>query len=396
MHTSSAARQFVTYPALVTLLIVGVPALAAAQEPAKPAAATAQTPGTSVPVLTEAKRREINQTAERLTSETFVEVLRRAEAGDVEAQVLAGIALKDGKVVPKDVDRAVHWTRMAAAKGHPMAQNVLGNLYRDGLGMPQDSQQAVEWYTKAAAQGYAQAQANLGWAHFDGQGVPPNPVEGVRLFRLAAEQGNVDGQTALGHAYATGKGVDKNEREAVVWWRQAAEQGDPMSQFDVAVAYRNGEGVRKDKAEAERWFKKSSEQGNAIGSYHYGLLYLETPGPGRLDPIATRVGVDSLKLSAEQGYPVAAFVIGEIFSGRMFKYHVETDNLEACTWYVIASSLDKQGGWAEWQPQAVAAMRKDLPARIEKTRKSLGPAQHAECERRASDWTVAHPRQRQD
>jgi hypothetical protein len=36
------------------------------------------------------------------------------------------------------------------------------------------------------------------------------------------------------------------------------------------------------------------------------------------------VGVDSLKLSAEQGYSVAAFVVGEIFSGRMFKYHVET------------------------------------------------------------------------
>ena len=360
------------------------------------AAAAPQTPGTSAPAVTEGRRREILQAAASLTSETFADVLRRAEAGDVEAQVLAGIALEEGKVVPKDIDGAVRWVRTAAEKGHPMAQNILGNLYRDASGMPQDAQKALEWYTKAAAQGYAQGQSNLGAAHFDGFGGPANPVEAVRLFRLAAEQDNLDGQSCLGLAYALGKGVKKNLSEAAVWFRKAAEGGDPQAQFGLALAYLSGEGVPKDKREAEKWFKKSSEQGLAVGSFRYGFLYLEKPGPGRLDPVATSVGVDSLKLSAEQGYPVAAFVVGEIFSGRMFKYHVETDNLEACTWYVIASSLDKQGRWAKLQPEAVAAMRKDLPGRIEKARKSLGATQYAECERRASDWMTAHPQQRPD
>ena len=285
---------------------------------------------------------------------------------------------------------------MAAEKSHPMAQNMLGNLYRDGLGMPEDPQQAVEWYTKAAAQGYGQAQTALGVAYYSGLGVPANPVEAVRLFRLAAEQGNLYGQRCLGLAYLLGRGVKKDLSEAVVWFRKAAEGGYPDAQCDLALAYLRGEGVAKDQREAEKWFKKASEQGDAFGSFRYGWLYLEKPGPGRLDPIATRVGVDSLKLSAEQGYSVAAFVVGEIFSGRMFKYHVETDNLEACSWYVIASSLDRQDPWAEGQPAAVAAMRKDLPGRIAKTRKSLGATEYAECERRASDWITAHPQQRQD
>jgi hypothetical protein len=309
---------------------------------------------------------------------------------------LAGIALKDGKVVPKDVDRALYWTRMAAEKSHPMAQNILGNLYRDGLGMPEDSQKAVEWYTKAAAQGYAQGQSNLGVAYFNGQGVPVNPVEAVRLFRLAAEQDNLSGQFCLGLAYALGKGVKKNLSEAAAWYRKAAEGGDPGAQINLGWAYLHGEGVPKDKREAEKWFKKASEQGDAFGSFHYGWLYLEKPGPGRLDPIATHVGVDSLKLSAGQGYPVAAFVLGEVSSGKLFPYHVETDNLEACTWYVIASSLDKQGHWGGAQPTAIAAMRKDLPGRIDKVRKSLGATEYAECERRASDWMTAHPQRRQD
>ena len=360
------------------------------------ATGAAQTPGTSAPVVTEAKRREILQAAASLTDEAFADVLRRAETDDVEAQVLAGIALEEGKVVPKDVDRAGHWLRTAAEKSHPIAQNMLGNRYRYGIGTPKDAQQAVEWYTKAAAQGYAQAQANLGLALFNGLGVPANPVEAVRLFRLAAEQDNVAGQACLGLTYTLGKGVKKNLSEAAAWYRKAATGGNPGAQINLALAYLHGEGVPKDKREAEKWFKKSSEQGDAFGSFRYGFLYLEKPGPGRLDPIATRVGVDSLKLSAEQGYPVAAFVLGEVFSGKLFPYHVTKDNPEACMWYVIASSLDRQDPWAEGQPAAVAAMRKDLPGRIAKTRKSLGATEYAECERRASDWTIAHPRQRQD
>jgi TPR repeat protein len=395
MRTSFASRQPLVRAALTAALAVLPPTFAAAQELAKPEAATAQSSGTSAPVVTEARRREILQAASTLTSETFADVLRRAEAGEVESQVLAGIALEEGKAVPKDIDAAVRWVRTAAEKGHPMAQNMLGNMYRDATGMPRDAQKAVEWYTKAAAQGYAQGQSNLGAAYADGFGGPANPVEAVRLFRLAAEQDNLYGQFCLGLAYALGKGVKKNLSEAAVWYQKAAEGGSPGAQLYLGVAYFNGEGVAKDKTEAEKWLKKSSEQGNALGSFHYGLLNLEKPGPGRLDPIATRVGVDSLKLSAEQGHPVAAFVVGEIFSGRMFKYHVETDNLEACTWYVIASGLDKQGRWAESPPETVAAMRRDLPGRIDKVRKSLGGTEYAACERRASDWMVEHP-QRQD
>ena len=248
MKTSFATRQPLVWAALTGALALLPPALAFAQEPAKPAAATASASGTSASVVTEAKRREINQAAKRLTSETFVEVLRRAEAGDVEAQVLASIALKDGEVVPKDMDRAMYWARAAAEKSHPMAQNILGNLYRGGLGMPEDALKAVEWYSKAAAQGYAQGQSNLGAAYFDGFGGPANPVEAVRLFRLAAEQDNLDGQFGLGLAYTHGRGVEKDLREGVVWYGKAAEGGEPRgtAQSRCRLSQRSGRCQRQD------------------------------------------------------------------------------------------------------------------------------------------------------
>lgn len=107
-------------------------------------AATAQTAGTSAPVVTEARRREIVQAAEALTSETLADVLRQAEAGDIEAQVLAGIALLDGKVVPKDVDKAVSWIRTAAEK------NRLGWFYGTGTGMPRDAHRKSLGATQSA------------------------------------------------------------------------------------------------------------------------------------------------------------------------------------------------------------------------------------------------------
>jgi TPR repeat protein len=360
------------------------------------AAAAAQTLAPSAPVVTEARRREVLEAARALTSEAFADVLRRAEAGDVEAQLLAGLAFEDAGAVPRDPAQAVRWISAAAESGHPMAQNVLGNYYASGTGVPRDSKKAVEMYSRAAAQGYAQAQANLGWAYLDGRDVAANPVEAVRLFRLAAEQGNARAQLALGLVHEYGKGVEKSAREAAAWYQKAAEQGDPDAQIILGLAYEKGNGVRKDKDEAAKWLRKASEQGHPIGSFQLGRLHLQKPGPGRTDPLATAVAVDSLKLSAEQGYPVAAFVLGEVFSYRLFPYHVRKDELEACTWYVIASGLDKPGLWDTAQPEAVAALRKDLPGRLDKIRKDIGSTQYAECERQASDWTTAHPRPRHE
>ena len=156
---------------------------------------------------------------------------------------------------------------------------------------------------------------------------------------------------------APGARTSKNEREAAAWFRKAAEQGDPVGQIQIGLAYYQGRGVGKDKGEAERWYKKASDQGDATGSYLYGLLYLEKPAPGRTDPIGTHIAVEALQLSATRGYAVAAFALGDLFSGRIFKYHVTKDELAACAWYVTASSLDTQGGFDAAPPVVADEVR---------------------------------------
>lgn len=55
--------------------------------------------------------------------------------------------------VPQDFERSVHWYRLAADQGDPIAQTALGNMYHDGRGVSQDYEEAARWYQLAKAQG---------------------------------------------------------------------------------------------------------------------------------------------------------------------------------------------------------------------------------------------------
>jgi uncharacterized protein len=385
-----------------------------------PISLSAQAPQATA--LTEAHRQEIIHTHEAMTTADLAATVQRAERGDVEAQLLAGMTYRAGKVVTRDFNQAIEWFRKAAAKNHPMAQNVLGLMYASGEGVPADPAVAVQWFGKAAAQGYGAAQSNLGWVYYTGSGTTQNPAEAVRLFRLASEQGNASGQNRLATAYFQGAGVQKDERqafewyrkaaeqgealaqrnlaqmynygigikrdfgEAARWYRKAAEQGDALAQLDVAVAYYTGEGVKKDKDEAEKWLRKSSEQGYAIGTFYLARWYMD-----RRDPLSHRAAMDKFELAAKQGYPVAAYRLGLLRGTLLAPHPIGKDTDASCTWYVIASALDKRGDWAAQQPDDMAEMRKDLPDRIEKSRHGLGAERFAACERRAAEWMAALP-----
>jgi uncharacterized protein len=75
-----------------------------------------------------------------------------AEAGDAEAQVVMGVAYRDGSDgPPQDFARAAAWFARAAEQGHPMAQFNMGSLYEDGRGVPEDLVLAHMWFNLAAA-----------------------------------------------------------------------------------------------------------------------------------------------------------------------------------------------------------------------------------------------------
>jgi len=145
------------------------------------------------------------------------ELLRRAEAGDAQAQVDMGYALAYGK------------------------------------GVEQNYEQSVLWSKKAADQGNANGLYNLGCGYRNGQGVPKDLVKAAEMTRAAAEKGFVIAKDEFAVMLCRGEGVAKNQAEAFQWHLKAATQGWYPAFARVSYHYLKGHGVEQNSVESRRW-----------------------------------------------------------------------------------------------------------------------------------------------
>ena len=108
------------------------------------------------------------------SKEPVVQLLSRAEQGDVKAQAeLCGKYTVTGDAEPPDTATAVKWCRNAAEEGYAEGQFGLGVM----LSLGQNNAEAAKWFHRAAEQGHARAQAALGMMHIGGvEGVCPRTI----------------------------------------------------------------------------------------------------------------------------------------------------------------------------------------------------------------------------
>jgi TPR repeat protein len=278
------------------------------------------------------------QTGAQTQQTAVADIRARAEAGDAEAQFRLGRMFLDGDGVSQDHVQSVAWFRKAAAQGHPKAQNNLGNAFANGLGVPRDAAQAVEWFRRAAEQGEMLAQSNLGVMYSDGNGVAQDLAQAAAWYRKAADQGFAPAQFYLGTLYDGGRGVPEDPAQAAAWYRKAAAQGFPEAQFFLGQSYINGRGVPQDDAQALVWFRNAAALNNAAALYNLGMMY-----------------------QAGRGVP--------------------QDPVEAYKLLTLGVATESNPG----------VQGKSLAENREALARSLTAEQRAEAERRAREWTEAHP-----
>lgn len=115
--------------------------------------------------------------------------------------------------------------RKKAEAGNADAQSKLGVLYASGVGMKLDKKEAVKWYRKSAEQGYPVGQWNLAFMYVRGEGVAADLDKARELFRKSAESGFPNAQYDLGIMLLDGLGGKKDPEEAEKWLRMASGQG---------------------------------------------------------------------------------------------------------------------------------------------------------------------------
>jgi TPR repeat protein len=90
-----------------------------------------------------------NQLVEVQYSEILKDLVLQAENGNAEIQFQLARIYDDGKLVPRDFDKALHWYKKAAMNEYEEAQFTLGYFYCRGIGVKKDKEIANEWLIKS-------------------------------------------------------------------------------------------------------------------------------------------------------------------------------------------------------------------------------------------------------
>lgn len=177
----------------------------------------------------------------------------------VEAQLLLGQILLDGRGIEKDPALARRWFAIAASRGSAMADNMLGRCLEHGWGGEVDQALAARHYFKAA-------QARLDWGLYNyanllatGRGVAEDPVTALACYRQAAELGHAKSMNLLGRYLEEGVHCPRDVPGAQRWYQRSAEAGDFRGQFSHAGVL----AAQGQTHEALVWLQRALEGGNA-------------------------------------------------------------------------------------------------------------------------------------
>lgn len=255
-----------------------------------------------------------------LTGSDFSSELKKAEAGDAEAQFFTGRAYDRGEGVPQDYAKARAMYEKAAAQGNAKAMNNLGSLHLNGRGMPKDTKAAVEWFKKSAEHGADRAQFTLGACLQEGLGMERNLPEAVEWFERAASQGNVDAQRRLVQLFYDGaEDMERDYAKAASLVKPLAEAGDPWAMNFLGVMHEFGYGVARDDSAALQWMRKAAEKGDGRALFNLGSRYASGQGVPR-DIVHACV---LLELSLKKGEKVGVALLTELKPTLTSKQHEE-------------------------------------------------------------------------
>lgn len=253
-----------------------------------------------------------------------------------------------------------------AQAGSLEAQYNVGRYYRDGLGAVADPVAAAESFFRAAEQGHAKAGADLRRLLRDGSAAEHRDW-GIQewWFELeceAAERGEPDAQFVVSGMYRQRVGTERDLQEATRWAGAAADGGlaEAKVEHSLLLAERgrpasgrgrtDTRGIRQQLSQGDRWWLrwqrsdaelrqqeeeawlKAASSGHAGAQFCLGRLCAEERDWGSADAQAVRW----LRIAAERGHHGAGCQLGCMYAeGR----GVPKDGGRAEHWWSRAAEL---------------------------------------------------------
>ena len=177
-------------------------------------------------------------------------LMKSANNGNLAAMTYIGAIYSEGKLVKRDINKAIYWREMAAEKGSAADKYALANAFIYGYMLPADKQKAFYWLTKAGEAGDIRAIDQLISIYTnnnDTQNVKRWKTEKSYAQIKLAQTGNVPAMYEAYRLYMTGKGgVYKSIPKAIFWLTKASDSGHIQAIETLANMYIQGRYVGKD------------------------------------------------------------------------------------------------------------------------------------------------------
>ncbi|MNJ53832.1 putative beta-lactamase HcpD precursor [compost metagenome] len=202
-------------------------------------------------------------------------ILAAAGQGIVEAQLLLGQILLDGRGIEQDLALARTWFAIASNADSAMAHNMLGRCLEHGWGGDVDLPGAARHYRFAAQAGLDWGLYNLANLLATGRGLAQDHTQALRCYRQAALMGHAKSMNLYGRYLEEGLGgVVVDLPAACEWYRRSAEAGDFRGMFSLAMVLAE----RGQLLQASSWLERARQQGN-LRFLHSSLRTLLAAGP---------------------------------------------------------------------------------------------------------------------
>ncbi len=261
--------------------------------------------------------------------EYFLDISKKAENGDTDAQVDLGLIFSDGtSIYGKDYDKAYYWFNKAAEKNNIDAIYQLAILYLYGDGVKQDKELSHKLYLHAAYKGHQGA--IYGLQDFYTDEPVANPFHEVHNLYIEAKNGDRRAQYLLAKIYYLEELEDYDK--ALEWFNKSAKQGDSSAQINLAGLYYMGKGVAQDYQKALEWALKSANQGNSTAQYNVAILYYNGQGT----PQNYKKAYEWYSKAAKQGNPEALNNLGVMYANGI---GITKNLVKAYANYSVSASL---------------------------------------------------------
>ncbi|OOM14515.1 tetratricopeptide repeat protein [Clostridium saccharobutylicum] len=180
----------------------------------------------------------------------------KANIGELEYSRLLGDIYLKGKMVKKDIQKAIKWYEVSAESGSKDTVGILialyellanqndvnaklrlGEIYNSDKWGNKDNLKAFKLYESAEKQGHFEVKNRAGQVACEiGEEMLYSDVNhAIEWYKIAAGKGNAEAQYKLGDIYHKGKIVPKDEEKAIVYYQMAADQGHLLALTQIKI-----------------------------------------------------------------------------------------------------------------------------------------------------------------